>query len=53
MKIISYMMIFMLSIILLILGLIISSLVSNYFSAEEYPKEQNITIVLNKIKETN
>lgn len=40
-------------VILLILGLIISSLVSNYFSAEEYPKEQNITIVLNKIKETN
>lgn len=53
MKIISYMMIFMLSIILLILGLIISSLVSNYFSAEEYPKEPNITTILTKIKETN
>ena len=49
MKIIAYMLIFMFSIILLIIGL----LGFNYFSSEHPPKEQNITTVLNKIKETN
>lgn len=49
MKIIAYMLIFMFSIILLIIGL----LGFNYFTSEHPPKEQNITTVLNKIKETN
>ena len=49
MKIIAYMLIFMFSIILLIIGL----LGFNYFASEHPPKEQNITTVLNKIKETN
>ena len=53
MKIIAYMLIFMLSIILLIIGLIIGLLVSNYFSPEYPPKDQNITTVLTKIKESN
>lgn len=45
MKIIAYMLIFM----FLIIGL----LGFNYFTSEHSPKEQNITTVLNKIKETN
>lgn len=49
MKIIAYMLIFMFSIILLVFGL----LGFNYFTSEHHPKEQNITTVLNKIKETN
>lgn len=49
MKIIAYMLIFMFSIILLIIGL----LGFNYFTSEHPPKGQNITTVLNKIKETN
>lgn len=49
MKIIAYMLIFMFSIILLVFGL----LGFNYFTSEHLPKEQNITTVLNKIKETN
>lgn len=49
MKIIAYMLIFMFSIILLIIGL----LGFNYFSSEHPTKEQNITTVLTKIKETN
>lgn len=49
MKIIAYMLIFMFSIILLVFGL----LGFNYFTSEHPQKEQNITTVLNKIKETN
>jgi hypothetical protein len=39
----------MFSVILLVAGL----LGFNYFTSEHSPKEQNITTVLNKIKETN
>ena len=49
MKIIAYMLIFMFSVILLGAGL----LGFNYFRSEHPPKEQNITTVLTKIKETN
>lgn len=49
MKIIAYMLIFMFSVILLGLGL----LGFNYFTSEQPSKEQNITTVLTKIKETN
>lgn len=49
MKIIAYMLIFMFSIILLIIGL----LGFNYFTSEHPQKEQNITTVLTKIKDTN
>lgn len=49
MKIIAYMLIFMFSVILLGAGL----LGFNYFSSEHPTKEQNITTVLTKIKETN
>lgn len=49
MKIIAYMLIFMFSVILLGFGL----LGFNYFTSEHTTKEQNITTVLNKIKETN